>query len=374
MPRNSSGVYSKPAGTTPSVGQVIDPVPWNALTTDLGNEITNSLPRDGSAPMTAPLKNADGTQALPSVTFSSDVTTGMYRKASGVGALVAGGVEVVTWSGAGVIINQTVNDDIDLDGHNLLNVNEGVPDYLTGLITVRTSATTITVGIGAFKRNGRYVKNTASMSKNINANWAAGSGSGGLDAGSLAASSTYHLHSISKDADGSFDWLYSLSVAAPTVPAGYTLVGRFWSVVTDASSVIRDYAQSGNKCVFTTNVQESNIGSNLAKSLVTWATAPNGLSVDMIIALTALANNVANATTDIASYDVTANSSSNSYSCRAIATAASTVTSIINVIVGKVRTNTSKQFYLSVSYTTANGTALGTSLGWEDYQLPRVGA
>ncbi|MBB6225355.1 hypothetical protein [Rhizobium leguminosarum] len=53
MPRNpSTGVYSKPAGTTPSVGQVIDPAPWNALT-DLGNEITNSLPRDGSAPMIA---------------------------------------------------------------------------------------------------------------------------------------------------------------------------------------------------------------------------------------------------------------------------------------------------------------------------------
>ncbi|TBA65339.1 hypothetical protein [Rhizobium ruizarguesonis] len=104
MPRNSSGVYSKPAGTTPSVGQVIDPVPWNALTTDLGNEITNSLPRDGSAPMTAPLKNADGTQAQPSVTFSSDITTGMYRKASGVGALVAGGSEILNWSGSGVSV------------------------------------------------------------------------------------------------------------------------------------------------------------------------------------------------------------------------------------------------------------------------------
>ncbi|MBY3524928.1 hypothetical protein HFN72_02875 [Rhizobium laguerreae] len=102
MPRNSSGVYSKPAGTTPSVGQVIDPVPWNALTTDLGNELTNSLPRDGSAPMAAPLKNSDGTQAQPSVTFSSDITTGMYRKASGIGALVAGGSEILNWSGSGV--------------------------------------------------------------------------------------------------------------------------------------------------------------------------------------------------------------------------------------------------------------------------------
>ncbi|MBB3744993.1 hypothetical protein FHX10_004530 [Rhizobium sp. BK591] len=104
MPRNSSGVYSKPAGTTPSVGQVIDPVPWNALTTDLGNEITNSLPRDGSAPMTAPLKNADGSQAQPSVTFSSEPATGMYLKAAGVAALVAGGSEVLNWSGSGVSV------------------------------------------------------------------------------------------------------------------------------------------------------------------------------------------------------------------------------------------------------------------------------
>lgn len=38
MPRNpSNGVYSKPAGTTPSVGPVIDPAAWNAITTALGN-------------------------------------------------------------------------------------------------------------------------------------------------------------------------------------------------------------------------------------------------------------------------------------------------------------------------------------------------
>ncbi|NKJ90553.1 hypothetical protein GFM14_02835 [Rhizobium leguminosarum bv. viciae] len=113
MPRNSSGVYSKPAGTTPSVGQVIDPVPWNALTTDLGNEITNSLPRDGSAPMTAPLKNADGTQALPSVTFSSDITTGMYRKAAGVIALVSGGSEILNLSGSGIDVNGVISGRID---------------------------------------------------------------------------------------------------------------------------------------------------------------------------------------------------------------------------------------------------------------------
>ncbi|MBY5624437.1 hypothetical protein [Rhizobium leguminosarum] len=95
MPRNpSTGVYSKPAGTTPSVGQVIDPVPWNALTTDLGNEITNSLPRDGSAPMVAPLKAASGTVSAPGVGFASNPQTGLYLKGGGLLGFTQNGVDV----------------------------------------------------------------------------------------------------------------------------------------------------------------------------------------------------------------------------------------------------------------------------------------
>lgn len=95
MPRNpSTGIYSKPAGTTPSVGQVIDPVPWNALTTDLGNEITNSLPRDGSAPMVAPLKAAGGTVSAPGLGFSSTPQTGLYLKGGGLLGFTQNGVDV----------------------------------------------------------------------------------------------------------------------------------------------------------------------------------------------------------------------------------------------------------------------------------------
>ena len=96
MPRNpSTGVYSKPAGTTPSVGQVIDPAPWNALTTDLGNEITNSLPRDGSAPMAAPLKAASGTVSAPGLGFASNPQTGLYLKGGGVLGFTQNGVDIV---------------------------------------------------------------------------------------------------------------------------------------------------------------------------------------------------------------------------------------------------------------------------------------
>ncbi|NKL82954.1 hypothetical protein [Rhizobium leguminosarum] len=95
MPRNpSTGVYSKPAGTTPSVGQVIDPVPWNALTTDLGNEITNSLPRDGSAPMVAPFKAAGGTVSAPGLGFASTPQTGLYLKGGGLLGFTQNGVDV----------------------------------------------------------------------------------------------------------------------------------------------------------------------------------------------------------------------------------------------------------------------------------------
>lgn len=95
MPRNpSTGVYSKPAGTTPSVGQVIDPAPWNALTTDLGNEITNSLPRDGSAPMTAPLKAASGTVSAPGIGFATNPQTGLYLKGGGLLGFTQNGVDV----------------------------------------------------------------------------------------------------------------------------------------------------------------------------------------------------------------------------------------------------------------------------------------
>ncbi|MCV9942986.1 hypothetical protein [Rhizobium sp. BT-175] len=95
MPRNpSTGIYSKPAGTTPSVGQIVDPAPWNQLTSDLGNEITNSLPRDGSAPMIAPLKAASGTSTGPGFGFASNPQTGIYMKGGGLLGFTQNGVDI----------------------------------------------------------------------------------------------------------------------------------------------------------------------------------------------------------------------------------------------------------------------------------------
>ena len=55
MPRNEQGVYRLPPGN-PVVSDTLITTTWaNPTMSDLGNEITNSLPRSGVAPMTGPL-------------------------------------------------------------------------------------------------------------------------------------------------------------------------------------------------------------------------------------------------------------------------------------------------------------------------------
>jgi hypothetical protein len=76
MPR-SSGTYSPPAGQPVVTSTTISSTVHNALIADLGNEITNSIPRDGTAPPTAnlPMGNfkhtgcADGTVDTDSATY-----------------------------------------------------------------------------------------------------------------------------------------------------------------------------------------------------------------------------------------------------------------------------------------------------------------
>lgn len=89
MPR-ASGVYSLPPGYLAVTGQTIQASQHNPPLEDIAAALTASLPRDGSAAMTAPIKLPDGTSSAPAVTFASEPTLGLYRKAAGVVAVVGG--------------------------------------------------------------------------------------------------------------------------------------------------------------------------------------------------------------------------------------------------------------------------------------------
>lgn len=69
--------------------------------------------------------------------------------------------------------------------------------------------------------------------------WAAGNGNGGLDAGSIAINTGYHVHLIYNPTTADVDALISTSATAPVMPTGFTKRRRIGGFTTDASGFIR---------------------------------------------------------------------------------------------------------------------------------------
>ncbi|TAX75625.1 hypothetical protein ELI00_04835 [Rhizobium ruizarguesonis] len=364
MPRNpSTGVYSKPAGTTPSVGQVIDPVPWNALTTDLGNEITNSLPRDGSAPMVAPLKAAGGTVSAPGLGFASNPQTGLYLKGGGLLGFTQNGVDAafdkasvyaaksgdytVLASDYNAVLRFTATATLSLtaaatlganwriavladggdvtidpngaetiDGAATLVVKNGysveiicsgaafftnklfariaskadsaaVGDFVVGLILSNNSGspnTHIDFSAGSARLGSSFVSNPSSITKRINGTFAAGTGAGGLDTGSVAANSTYFAYALRKDDVLTFDIVLSTSATIAGVNTvlltGYTIVKCIGVVLTDASSNIRPFVlYPRDEYTFVTPARDAVNAAISTTSTLLALTVPNGVKV-----------------------------------------------------------------------------------------------
>ena len=105
MPR-TSGVMTLPTGNPVASNTPISSTWANSTLADIASEITNSLPRDGSAPMTQALKLSDGVASAPSVTFNSDAATGLFKPTNGVLGISTNGVERARIDGSG---NLTVN-------------------------------------------------------------------------------------------------------------------------------------------------------------------------------------------------------------------------------------------------------------------------
>ena len=113
MPRNGSGTDITPAGQPVAAGTVIDSTIFNAMVTDVYNEITNSIARDGQAPATAniPLGNFKLT-GVGTPTLTQDATNKTY-----VDGLIATATTASTAAGA-VGRNKIINGDMRIDQRN----------------------------------------------------------------------------------------------------------------------------------------------------------------------------------------------------------------------------------------------------------------
>lgn len=99
MARNGSGTMSIVNSFTPST--TISSSAVNANFSDIADEITNSVAADGQTTMTGVLKAANGTASAPSLTFGSDLNTGVYRKGADSLGFATGGSERAYFDSAG---------------------------------------------------------------------------------------------------------------------------------------------------------------------------------------------------------------------------------------------------------------------------------
>lgn len=202
----SSGSYSVPnvfsnLGTTAKVGLL------DADFTYLQNGL-NAAYQSGT------LVNRPAAGSPGAYYFATDVTGGTLYLDNGT-----------SW----IQVSPSINANV------LLNYHSGF--QLSNDATSPNSVIDFTPGQWADNTQSSYITQSTIWTKSVGT-WAAGTGNGMLDTGTIAASKWYHIFAISMANGVNGDFLMSLSNSSPTMPAGYILKRRIGSIKTDASSNI----------------------------------------------------------------------------------------------------------------------------------------
>ena len=130
------------------------------------------------------------------------------------------------------------------------------------------------------------------LTKQIDSSWVAGDNAGGLDTGTVAADTTYHCFAIWNPTTETADFLFSTSLASPTLPSGYTKKTRVGSIITNNSSNIILFVQRGQEFILKTKITEVNINSSIPTSLTDLVvTSPNGLITSVLMGCHIQTNN-----------------------------------------------------------------------------------
>lgn len=122
----------------------------NATLADIGAEITNSLPRDGQAAMTAALRAYAGTLSAPGIAFGVDTSTGIRRSAGGAMRHVSSGTDIVEISSSG--LTMVAGRIVDANSYTVVGTPAGVVCQY-----IATSAPT-----GWVRCNGRTIGSASS--------------------------------------------------------------------------------------------------------------------------------------------------------------------------------------------------------------------
>ena len=195
--------------------------------------------------------NADNTGA--STINISAVGAKDVKKFDGAGSKVdveAGDLQqdqyyIISYDGTDIIVYNPEKPYIDLSNSlNTATTSTVGAVYLSDKITISNNGTDadhdidFTAGVFTFD-DGSGQAVASALTKQIDAAWVEGDAAGGLDTGSVAADTTYHMFAIWNPTTETADFLFSTSATSPTLPSGYTKQKRIAALRTDGSANIR---------------------------------------------------------------------------------------------------------------------------------------
>lgn len=124
--------------------------------------------------------------------------------------------------------------------------------------TDSTNDIDVSAGAAAADTDDAWIRLAASITKRIDASWAVGSGNGGMDTGSVANSTWYHVWAIMRPDTGVVDVLFSTSATSPTMPTNYTKKRRIGSVFRTSGAANRQFIQRGDWFIWKTRTLDIN--------------------------------------------------------------------------------------------------------------------
>ncbi|MFO0522246.1 MAG: hypothetical protein ACK515_17785 [bacterium] len=246
----------------------------------------------------------------------------------------------------------------------------GVPDPGTifGLTLSRASATTFQIAVGTARNEdagtARALVLASALTKSLSA-FAAGNNNGGLDTGSVATNTWYHVHLIRRDSDGAIDALYSLSATTPTMPSGWTARRRLGSIRTDGSSQITPFVQNNDVFTWDTPVSDLNVTNPGTAAVTRTLTVPTGVIVYPVVSwqvVAAASTAVGLLVTPLTIADTAPSTTLTTVRARIASASGGEVAAVVS----DIPTNTSAQVRTRCDSSSASDVLRATTLGWID--------
>lgn len=207
---------------------------------------------------------------------------------------------------------------------------------------------------------------TSTLVKQLDAAWAVGTNAGGLDTGTEANSTWYHVWLIQRSDTGVVDALFSTSATAPTMPTNYDRKRRIGAIYNSSGGTIDAFTQYGDRFLWSA-VKTITRANNPGTSAVSRALqVPTGIKVGAIVNVALYGAGVTSTALRVSSLDQT--DETIAVGNAQLTYVAALGTNRVYAYIGVIRTNTSGEVRTKLSVSSAS---VDLDMGVEGWVDPR---